>query len=57
MLHTYLNTSNPSNSIIDNAYLISNLLKIFVEEDIFLFVHLYSSSIDLPSSISCLITP
>ena len=36
MLYTHLNTSNPSDYIIDNTFLTSNPLRTFVKEDIFL---------------------
>ena len=40
----------------DNSYITSNLLKTFVEEDIFLLFCTYFSSTDLSGSISYLIT-
>ena len=36
VLYTHLNTSNPSDYIMDNTFLKSNPLRISVEEDIFL---------------------
>ena len=48
MSYTYLNISNSSNYITDNISLISNLLKTFVKENIFLFTYLFSSSMNLP---------
>ena len=35
-VYTHLNTSNPSDYIMDNTFLKSNPLRISVEEDIFL---------------------
>ena len=57
LLYIHLNTSNISNSIMDNAYLISNLLKISTKADIFLLIYIYSSNTDLLGFISCSITP
>jgi len=37
MLHTYLNISDLSDYITDNAYLVSNLLQTSVKESIMLF--------------------
>ena len=44
--YTYLNTLNLSDSITDNAYLISDPLKTFAEVDILLLVYIYPSSIN-----------
>jgi len=37
--HTHLNTSDPSDSIMDNAYISSALPKTFAEVNIFLLVY------------------
>jgi len=49
--YIHLNPSDPSNSIMDNAYITSNLLKTFVEENIFLLFCTYFFGL-----ISCSIT-
>ena len=46
--YTYLNTSDLSDSITNNTYLIS------VEENIFLLAYIYSSNTGISSSILCL---
>ena len=56
MLYTYSNISDPSDYIMDNAYLEFNPLQTFMKENIFFSAYLYSSSTDLSDFILYLIT-
>ena len=54
--YTYLNTLNLFDYIIDNIFLISDLIRTSVKECIFLSIYLSSSNTDLPSFFSYPIT-
>jgi len=57
MSHIHPNISNPSDYIMDNTYLAFNSLQTSVKENMFFPDHLHSSSMDLPSTMLCPITP
>ena len=56
MSHGHPNTSDPSDTITDNTFLTSDLLRTFVKENIFLLAYFCSFGIDLSGFLSCTIT-